>query len=160
LGAEWRNHLKTYLDAEARWRRQSDDVDALVIHELSTLPPQPWEPHAAGGDWRPALNAWDRDSLTQLDWHYRHVQSHWDSPKSPMLPQWVDHAAQEACWAADEARCAELKYARQRDELEAWYRAGLAAGGDDEGWYRRRREDTWISATKSSTRRCAGAGHP
>ena len=141
LTPDWRGGLDA---AVAERNRQAAfeadaDVAALVVHELSTMSPQPWEPYVAGGDWRAALAAWYRDSLQlhQWQWEQQAAEREW-------RPRWLR--------GSDERHVERerVKHARSRDALEASYRAGLAAGGETEdwiGWYRRRITETWDRRT-------------
>lgn len=163
LVSDWRDNLSAELahfwlifGNFAEYHRELGiDDDALatcLINELATTPIRPWEPYAAGGDWHAALDAWYHDSLDLLDWEYRYdEQDRAESDRldarqvTAFLPEF---AAAHLCRQADKATVATLAYARHRDELEASYRAGLAAGGDDQDedwieWYCQRITDTW-----------------
>lgn len=161
LPADWRIHLPGY---HARCiaitdRQPREDIDGLVLHEFATLPTQPWEPHAAA-DWRTALDAWYHDSLALHHRSYHQRTELRDSKPRPFnlpvpLPpdthagglDYTDLDAQQALRQADSRAVDEVNYDRGRDRLEAWYRAGLTAGGTGEdwiGWYRDR-ITTWDS---------------
>ncbi len=168
LPANWRDLLPAY---HARCAAIGggeldlrDDIDGLALHEFTTLPLQQWEPHATGGDWRASLDAWYRDSLTLHDRTHRQDEKLKASEPQPFrLPQpFTDDASgysitdefqqqvfmyeaakalRDADWNAAKA----INHDRRRDRLEAWYRAGLTAGGTGEdwtGWYRDR-INTW-----------------
>ena len=148
LALDWRNHLSANL---ADYHRTigingADVIASVVIQELATMPPQPWEPYVTDGDWRAALDAWYRDSLALTDWCHQQDRA-FQSSRPERLGMFLPHfAAERVCHEATDAECAALKHARDRDALEASYRAGLATGGDDEdwaGWYRSRIIDTW-----------------
>jgi hypothetical protein len=148
LPPDWRTHLPGYLARIAAIVRDemTADVDGLVLHEFATLAPQPWEPYAAGGDWRAALEAWYRDRLAVHDRQHRHHQERSAAPRPFRPPADTEFAALMACRQADTAALLVIGYERKRDRIEASYRAGLAAGGDDQdwtGWYRQRIIDTW-----------------
>jgi hypothetical protein len=124
-------------------RRNDADIDGLVF---ATLAPQPWEPYAAGGDWRAALEAWYRDRLAVHDRQHRHHQERSAAPRPFRPPTDTEFTALMACRQADTAALLVIGDERKRDRIEASYRPGLAAGGDDRdwiGWYRQRIIDTW-----------------
>lgn len=164
LPADWRIHLPGYCAriAAITGEQLRDDIDGLVLHEFATLPPQQWEPYVAGGDWRTALDAWYRDSLTLHDRTHQQTEELTASepqpfrrPDAPMPdaydPRIVyddmdDFRAQRLLRAADLTAIKAINHDRGRDRLEAWYRAGLTAGGTGEdwtGWYRDRINITW-----------------
>ena len=148
LPLDWRDHLPGY---HARWAaiagvETTDDVDGLVVHEFVTLEPQPWEPDVAAGDWRTALDAWYRDTLALHDRrHQQRVELDADEPRRFAEPWPPEVGAHLACREADLAAIKVINHARKRDRIEAWYRAGLAAGGGDEHWldWYRQRIDAW-----------------
>lgn len=70
LAPDWRNRLGAE-HANADLPDVLRDTYTSVIDELTTLPPQPWEPYVAGGDWRAALDTWYRDNLDLQDLYYR-----------------------------------------------------------------------------------------
>ena len=135
------------------------EVDGLALHEFATLPPQPWEPYVAGGDWRAALEAWYRETLALHDrTRQQHLEERASEPRRSRLLD-PDQAATVACRDADFEAIKAINYARKRDRIEAWYQAGLAAGGVDEdwaGWYRDRiaawdrRQDAIYDPARSS----------
>lgn len=141
LAVDWRDGLEADVAERNRNRQGTNaaDVGALVVHELATMSQQAWEPYVAGGDWRTALGAWYRDSLALHEWEWEQeaVELEW-------TPGWARRTRERF---AAEFRA---RHVRGRDELEASYRAGLAAGGDDQdwiGWYRRRITETWGSGS-------------
>ncbi|WP_292981251.1 hypothetical protein [Mycobacterium sp.] len=137
LDRDWRERFTTYhpvlLKANA-------DTVALIHHEMAELPEQPWEPYAAAGDWREALDAWYSDTLA-LETSYEHAILA-GRPRPPAEPEsghdWLaSYAAGQPKQAADDSRTRQ-NLLRNRDGFGASYRAGLAAGGVDvdwEGWY-------------------------
>lgn len=166
LPADWRDHLPRYHASIAAITGEQlrDDIDGLALHEFTTLPLQPWEPYATGGDWRTALDAWYRDSLALHDRRRRSREELTASeprpfrlPTTPMpdaydpspasvYDDWADLNAQRVLRDADWAAADDINHDRGRDCLEAWYRAGLTAGGTGEdwiGWYRDRITTTW-----------------
>lgn len=90
------------------------DIDALVVHELVTMPLRPWEPYAARGDWRAALDAWYADTLA--------VNEYRRQPVDPLLSEHVGIAGSRIAPGIDDMLTT---------FWEASYRAGLAAGGED-----------------------------
>lgn len=164
LPADWRIHLPGYYASIAAITGEQvrDDVEGLALHELTTLPLQPWEPYIAGGDWRTALDAWYRDSLALHDRTHRQNEELSASkpepfrrPDAPMPDAYDPHIvyddsddwrAQRVLQDADMAAAGVINHDRGRDRLEAWYRAGLTAGGTGEdwtGWYRDRITTAW-----------------
>lgn len=180
LPADWRAHLPGYHTAIAG-EHVRDDIDGLALHEFTTLPTQPWEPFAAGGDWRAALDAWYRDSLALHDRTHQQTEELTASkpqpfrlPTRPMPDAYDPHIAYDdvedldalrALRDADLAAAKAINHDRGRDRLEAWYRAGLAAGGTGDdwiGWYRdrintwdRRHDDIYGAAVINSGRELA-----
>ena len=165
LPADWRVHLPGYHAhiAAIAGEQQRDDIDGLVLHEFTTLPLQPWEPYITGGGWRTALDAWYRDSLALHDRTHQQDEELRASrpqpfrrPTTPMpdaydasphivYDDWADLKTRHEMWVADLAAAKAINHNRGRDRLEAWYRAGLTAGGTGEdwiGWYRDR-INTW-----------------
>lgn len=96
---------------------QEADSEALILHELVTMPPRPWEPYAAAGDWRAAINTWYADTLA-ID-EYR---------RQPLDPLLTEHMNTIGLGAAPSFSHAETMV---RAMQEASYHAGLTAGGDD-----------------------------
>lgn len=161
LPTDWRDLLPGYYARIAAMTGDTvrADIDGLVLHEFATLPPQPWEPHHTEGDWRAALDAWYRDSLALHDRTHREREelrtsepepfklpiqpmTHTDRPRRVPLDAEFTHALRQADAVAAQA----VNHARGRDRIEAWYRAGLVAGGAAEdwiGWYRDQIESTW-----------------
>jgi hypothetical protein len=153
----WRDHLPGYCARIAAivGEELRDDIDGLILHEFATLPPQPWEP---GGDWRTALDAWYRDMLTVHNRRRQQDQEmHASKPQPFQLPSrpitnekendpWLEFQLKRALHLADIDAIQAINHERRRDQIEAWYRAGLSAGGDDEdweSWYRDRINNTW-----------------
>lgn len=166
LPADWRDHLPGYHAriAAIAGEQLRDDIDGLVLHEFTTLPTQPWEPYATGGDWRTALDAWYRDSLALHDRAHQQddelnaskpqpfrrpdtpMPDAYDPSPTIVYDDYDDWRAQRVLRDADWAMAKAINHDRGRDRLEAWYRAGLTAGGDDQdwiGWYRDRITTTW-----------------
>lgn len=147
LPADWRSTLTIEHDTGLREQilgsaaalitptESNADSDTLVLHELTTMPVRPWEPYAARGDWRAALDAWYADTLA-ID-EYR---------RQPVDPLLSDHLGLTDLGARITPGVDALLQALQ----EASYRAGLAAGGEAgfDDW--RSWLDTRIRALQSS----------
>ena len=174
LTPEWRAGLDAEIAAEVSWARRaflpplpdSDvaavrDVATLVVHELSTTPPQLWEPYVAGGDWRAALAAWYHDSLQLHEWR---------SEQQAAAREWSPRWAREC----DDKQAAHerVEHARGRDALEASYRAwppvarlrtgsaGTGAGSPKPGttaplWRCTTRSGRWRGLTGTARRTCS-----
>jgi hypothetical protein len=159
LDPNWRDQLTSPAGVGDDALQPHVDVDTLALHELTTMPTQPWEPYAANGVWRLALNAWYRAAL-DLDNYRAHndqlaVQSLWTARLQSRL-QWVRSPHDDVLLAIQEVReqwsrqsnhhATQRYWTRWRDNTGASYRAGLAAGGDPDvnwtSWYRSRIE-TW-----------------
>lgn len=97
---------------------ESQDLSAAwacAALDVAHRPPAEWEPYAAAGDWRRALDAWYCNSTNVLE----SVAARWE------LGADVNGIRDDP--AVDPQPL--------RDQLEASYRAGLAAGtGADNGW--------------------------
>lgn len=127
LAIDWRNHLTVDTKGRAEIRQAilgdyaeavipagpQADTDVLVAHEMATMPTRPWEPYAAGGDWRAALDAWYADTIALDEYRKQSV----NPPNATALNK--IHGKTEAML---------------RDLSEASYRAGLAAGGETNDW--------------------------
>lgn len=106
------------------------DIDVVVAMEVAGWPRRPWEPYATDGDWRLALEAWYEDRLA--------VEKVYEEAGRAGLIRLA--YASESSWWRDQQR--------GRDFIGAWYRAGLAAGGepcDWKSWFKQRirlREET------------------
>lgn len=144
LDPNWRTHLLTYFPAA-----RSDATKAgatLVQLEATELPVQPWEPYAARGDWREALDAWYSATLaleTECE------AAHAERPRPPADDSggvdWLSGAAAGQQQQSDADRYMRESQQRIRDGLGASYRAGLAAGGVEIDWvtWYRERVATW-----------------
>ena len=134
LEPDWRNHLLTWFPELVA---VSPDNAALVAREATELPVQPWEPYAAHGDWREALDAWYSDTLALEAEHEAELLAPAPRPSDDNL-EWYA-SGRELQQQADRATREGKR--RERDCLGASYRAGLAAGGveiDWVSWYRQR----------------------
>ncbi len=114
------------------------DVSQAAVDALRAAPVAPWEPWAAGGDWRRALESWYAASIALSDrlgngaarWRATEPDQAWGAPT-------IEAVAAEA--QRETARREQVR--RDRDALTASYLAGLAAGGDPldwRGWFRAR----------------------
>lgn len=66
---------------------RGDPVGVLLARELTELPVQPWEPYAAHGDWREALDAWYSDTLAvETEYEADRFAPYPRPPESPPLP--------------------------------------------------------------------------
>lgn len=117
-----------------------DAGDQLAVREVATRPPAAWEPHSGAG-WRVSLDAWF-DATTDT---YRDLERVWRDTD-------VAHRAQIAAqresirrlrgqlrWpqpAATPVPDKDCPYSPPRLHVEAWYRAGLAGGGEGGDWIR------------------------
>lgn len=132
LASDWRNRMRAQHAADTDLPDVLRATQAAVLDDLTALPPQPWEPYAAGGDWRAALDAWYHDSLTLHDLYYDDLTrplraGFWPTPRP-------EHLAQRDQDDAQDNELAALSRARECARIEALYRGGLAAGGHDEDW--------------------------
>lgn len=144
LTPDWRDQIR----AESESADIPDVLRAThtaVVDDLTALPPQPWEPYIAGGDWRAALDAWYHDSIAVQDLHYRTRTTPRPTEfRPPNNPAHIAH--QDQSDAGDHER-ARLDKARENARTEAFYRGGLAAGGEDSDWitWCRQCAKTWDS---------------
>ena len=132
------------------------DGEELALHEMRNLDPVPWEP-GAGVGWRAALEAWyvaicdayDQTDRLHADGSAQTCESLSHSQNMRKLLGAGDAAGEQRV-AALIQRIQESERGRilgmrlQRAYLEAWYRAGLAAGGDESdwiGWFRTQIEE-------------------
>lgn len=120
------------------------DIDVVVAMEVAGWPRRPWEPYAANGDWRLALAAWYEDRLA--------VENAYEEAGRAGLISLA--GGSESSWWQEQQR--------GRDFIGAWYRAGLAAGGepcDWKSWFKQRirlREETDPLRIRGRERSLAG----
>lgn len=145
LAPDWRSQLQAphYGDTVHEMYKDADD---LAVHDVRETASAAWEP-TAQSDWRTSLEAWYVASLAnlndRLDLESETRQSsrrtrfnllihHYTTP--PRMQNLIDqHHAQQAM--IDHALTLNLATEiRDTDHLHAWYRAGLAAGGDPVDW--------------------------
>ncbi|MFV8233944.1 hypothetical protein [Mycolicibacterium fortuitum] len=122
LQREWRMHLPNSAD--------------IAVDELSGMPIQPWEPYAAAGDWRRALDAWYAAALN-LEAEREAERWRWQATE-PDLPGTDGHPVPLALDVVERDRQANDRWWNTqqdtRDILTASYLAGLAGGGDHINW--------------------------
>ncbi|WP_100524352.1 hypothetical protein [Mycobacteroides abscessus] len=135
LGQGWRNNLESHRNLEPGESFRDEEI--LVLRELKDMDVQPWEPNAAGGAWREALDAWYSDTLA--------IETYYETERFPELPRppadddsvpfdWLSWYAQEQGLRAEaDAQLAQTQLGR-RDAHGASYRAGLMAGGVETDW--------------------------
>lgn len=119
LDADWRDQLvgnALLLEPPVPIMQTYVDIDVVVAMEVAGWPCRPWEPYAASGDWRFALEAWHEDRLA--------VESAYEDAARTGLIRLA--YVSESTWWQDQQR--------GRDFIGAWYRAGLAAGGEPCDW--------------------------
>lgn len=121
------------------------EADEMIIRELTSMMPKAWEPYVAEGDWCSALNAWHAAAVEVFD-NFEVLRRDGRRERDAM--------DENALVAVDEAVASTLAahrsglrsgtdafYQQERDEIEARYLAGQAAGGVDVdwlGWFRTR----------------------
>lgn len=146
LSPDWREHQMPALLVAIRpdtADQAFDDHSALINAELAALHTQPWEPHATGGDWKDALDAWFTDALaneTYLETS-RPPRGLLDMPAEMLTGLDTDaiaHLQRQQDEQRRQHREQEEKFQRGQAEsramLGASYRAGLAAGGEPIDW--------------------------
>lgn len=126
LSLAWREESPR-IQSQLKWVAEAASVEqadarALVVHEVVCMPTQLWEPHAASGDWRAALDAWYAACRQLSDWYVCFMRE--NRTASP---------AAAHIWAQSDAQTA--RHAQfTLDQLHASYEAGLTAGGVGDGW--------------------------
>lgn len=116
------------------------DAEDLALYEVATSPVADWEPHAARGDWRRALDAWYRASLERFDAYEDAQDRNWAELRDGISPQLLRTPILGAALRKP-SPLDPFMSTFHRDNLGALYRAGLAAGGETNdwiGWYRSR----------------------
>lgn len=109
LAAEWRQQV---VPSESNYGLHIVN-DALIEHEVATMPPQKWEPFVADGDSRAALDAWYNATLL-LDEYRQTTHAAASSSRLSILDQYV--------------------WQNMHDLWGASYRAGLKSMGYDIDW--------------------------
>ncbi|MCT7373147.1 hypothetical protein [Mycolicibacterium llatzerense] len=148
--------IRLYTDRPRSAEQSGRDAEALAVYEVAMTPAAAWEPYAAGGDWRRALAAW-AGAMHELTRH-QHRTKRWLSELGGTFNTRPTPGALAGVLITDAAALTRLDAvleAREHDAIEASYRAGLAAGGEDEdwrSWYRARIRETW-SASDDATYR-------
>lgn len=141
LKPQWRDALSVDSWVYRNERPPEDprirEADEMVINELATMPPAAWEPFVADGDWRRALQAWHQaaieihDSFEILRRDARRDRDEMDDVTEIAGDEDdIEHLIRSSSLRSS----ADALHDRNRDEIEALYMAGLAAGGDDVDW--------------------------
>jgi hypothetical protein len=148
LERDWRtSQLPQYLE---KCGMGDSDEGILVLHDLAEIPVQPWEPYAATGDWRAALDAWYRHAVENEQYSITHRPQR--PARSPELIAWSPDPAAAAeeerrdTVTAEQRAAADAQLSQQSiDMLGASYFAGRTAGGDHFDWrgWLHRRSKTW-----------------
>lgn len=125
LKPDWRTDLASGRPDIAASMR---DVYAAVATEFADLPPQPWEPWAASGDWRAALDAWHHDSLAVLDTYYQGEMADAQTPYARFGPDSAELEQREAQRQIMATKMATNLERSARARIEHAYQSGLAAG--------------------------------
>lgn len=124
------------------------DSETLACRHVADIDTQLWEPWAAH-DWRTALDSWHTAILDVLEDDRRSSRELRHPNASPfveasdrVVAAFPDHVAKitNAARAGVDAYLDRI-HTYRRDKYDAWYRAGLAAGGETVdwiGWYRAR----------------------
>lgn len=162
LEPDWRERLEPEHANSPLVHEMYRDADELAVADLREMPPAAWEPFE-GKDWREALEAWyfaslqnlaERSSLaaegrergrvtrirTLIGLH-RTLRTSSNQEIREKMQGLIDqyHQLQPT---VDRSEALELAvYVRDRAFVDAWYRAGLAAGGEPVdwiGWYQQR----------------------
>lgn len=111
------------------------EADEMIINELRTMPPAAWEPFVADGDWRRALQAWHQAAIEVHDsFEILRLDARRDRDDIAGSVDLADDAAAPLTRNTTLRSSTDAVHARKRDEIEALYLAGLAAGGDDVDW--------------------------
>lgn len=162
LVSDWRKTLSVekwmYRGERAPEDPRVREADEMIIRELRSMPPVAWEPFVAEGDWRSALEAWYRaavevfDSFEVLRLDGRRARDEMDRETSIAVAEGPEVLSGHRCGLRSGT---DAFYQQERDEIEARYLAGKAAGGVDVdwlGWFRARVQD-WpeLSARGVST---------
>lgn len=137
LPREWRIHLPN----SAAPSKNSPGLDTwdgidIAVDELSAMPAQLWEPYAAAGNWRRALDAWYAAALN-LEAERETERWRWQATE-PDLPDTDGQPVPLALDVVERDRQANDRWWNTqqdtRDILTASYLAGLAGGGDHINW--------------------------
>lgn len=140
LNANWRETL-ALRPAEHPSAAMFSDGDQLAVREIAATPPAAWEPHSGAG-WRRALETWF-DATNDV---YTALEQVWLDTERANRKHVADQNAavrrlrSHLGWTKHEPRNAspssisEFPHTAPRLHIEAWYRAGLAGGGEHCDW--------------------------
>lgn len=117
------------------------DSETLACRHVADIDTQLWEPYAAP-DWRTALDSWHTAILDVLEDERRSSRELRHPDASPfveasdrVVAAFPDHVAKITNAArADVDAYLDRIHTYRRDKYDAWYRAGLAAGGETIDW--------------------------
>ena len=115
--------------------------DQLAVREVAATPPAAWEPHS-GATWRAALETWfdaTNDAYTDIDQVWTETQA---AHRDRIIQQRaaITRLRTHLGWVQLDTRSSapppvgEFPHAAARLHIEAWYRAGLAGGGEAVDW--------------------------
>ncbi|ORW12226.1 hypothetical protein [Mycobacterium kyorinense] len=126
----------------------ADVVQACAALDVAHIPPAAWEPYAANGDWRTALDAWFAAASAALD--------------DAALADRVIRLARpdRTSVGVEEFKLEQLRI--EHDLLEVSYLAGIEAGtGVDSGWRDRlaQRLEQWSERSRRDQYRLALLNH-
>lgn len=146
LKPQWRETLSVdnwfYRNERPPEDPQIREADEMIINELRTMPPAAWEPFVAEGDWRRALQSWHQTAIEVHDsFEILRLDARRDRDDMTGSVELADDEATPLTRNTSLRSSTDAFHARERDEIEALYLAGLAAGGDDVdwvSWYRNR----------------------
>ncbi|EUA41131.1 hypothetical protein I549_1932 [Mycobacterium avium subsp. avium 2285 (R)] len=126
----------------------ADVVQACAALDVAHIPPAAWEPYAANGDWRTALDAWFAAASAALD----------DAAHAERVHRWA-HPDRTSV-GIEEYKLEQLSI--EHDLLEVSYLAGIEAGtGVDSGWRDRlaQRLEHWGDSERREQYRLALLNH-
>ncbi len=139
LSTNWRDSL-ALRPTEHPAAAMFSSGDHLAVREVADTPPSAWEPHSGAG-WRRALETWF-DATNDV---YTALEQVWLETEQANRIRMNDQ--REAArrlrshlgWAKPEPRISppsvtDFPHSAPRLHIEAWYRAGLAGGGEDTDW--------------------------
>lgn len=114
--------------------------DQLAVREVAATPASAWEPHS-GATWRTALETWfdaTNDAYAELEQVWTENQA---AQRDRIIQQRASIARlrEHLGWGRPDTRSAppavvDFPHAAARLHIEAWYRAGLAGGGEAVDW--------------------------
>lgn len=139
LSANWRDSL-ALRPAEHPSAAMFSDGDQLAVREVAATPPSAWEPYSGAG-WRRALETWFDDTNDV----YTALGQIWIETEQANRIRMSEHRESvrrlrsHLGWTKGESRASlaatpDFTHAAPRLHIEAWYRAGLAGGGEGNDW--------------------------